>query len=324
MTRGGVLALVAAAACWGSTVVMLRYASRGLGIFALTGIEVSAAALVLAALLLVRRQRLPRPSARLVLGGVLEPGLAYVLINAGITRTSAAHAALLVGTESVFVVLLAAAISRRRPAISTLVGLGFATCGAALLAESGSNAATPTGDLLVLVGVLAAAAYVVTVRPISGDVDPLAMTSYQFFVGWLVTVPLLAIGSATGVVDPLGTISANYALVAAASGVVGSTLAFGLYNWALSRTSAALAGTSLTLIPVFGLLFAVIFLGDPLTARTLIAAGAVLIGLALTTLGERFVHLTERVDELAVGGVVHRAGDDRDRVGRERLAQRRQ
>jgi drug/metabolite transporter (DMT)-like permease len=64
-------------------------------------------------------------------------------------------------------------------------------------------------------------------------------------------------------------------------------VAFLLYNWALRSVSTALAGTSLTLIPVFGLAFSVVFLGDPVSLRTLVAALAVVAGLLVTQNAER-------------------------------------
>ncbi|MCW2496259.1 DMT family transporter [Jatrophihabitans sp.] len=286
MARVGIVALVAAAACWGSTVVLIKISSRGLNVLGLTFIELTAAVVLLGGALLVRGRPLPRPSAGIVAAGLLEPGLSYPLINAGLARTSGSHAALLLGAESVFVIAIAAAVLRVMPSRLVIVGSAIAFAGSALLADGGGGAATVTGDLLVLAGAVTSAGYVVMAHRLSDATDPLTFTSYQFFVGWLVTLPV-AVGVALfGHGHPFGTAQPRYVVAGVATGIVGSAMAFGLYNWALGRVSSALAGTSLTLIPVFGIALSAIFLGEGLTVLTGIAGVAVLLGVILARNGE--------------------------------------
>jgi O-acetylserine/cysteine efflux transporter len=277
-----VLALVAAAACWGSVVVTIKIAARGLSVVALTAIELTAAALVLAALAaassVVRRRLPPRPSRAVLVAAVLEPGITYLLINAGITRTSGTHAAVLIGLESAFVVLIAAAVTRTIPSRAVLLGVGSAVAGAVFVTDGAAGEASLTGDLLVLVGVLAAAGYVIVGSAVAARMEALDLTAYQFVVGWLVTAPLLLVlisreGSTASHPD---TLSVTAAIT---TGVVGSVAAFLLYNWALTAVSTTLAGASLTLIPVFGLAMSVLALGDPISLPTLVAALAVVAGL---------------------------------------------
>jgi drug/metabolite transporter (DMT)-like permease len=289
-SRVPLLALVVAAACWGSVVVTVKVAARGLSVVALTAIELTAAALVMAAIVamsaVVRRRLPPRPSAGVLVAALLEPGVTYLLINAGIALTSGAHAAVLIGLESAFVVLLSAILTRTVPRPAVLLGLGSAVVGAVLLTEGGGGQASLAGDVLVLVGILAAAGYVVVASAVAVRMDAVTLTGYQFVVGWLVTVPLLAVllgreGPGASRPDPPSIAAA------VATGVLGSVVAFLLYNWALRSVSTALAGTSLTLIPVFGLAFSVVFLGDPVSLRTLVAALAVVAGLLVTQNAER-------------------------------------
>jgi hypothetical protein len=78
--RKEVLALVAATACWGSTVVTIKIASRGLTTWAVTAIELITTLVILGAVVLAGRITLGRPTWGLVLAGVLEPALAYRLL----------------------------------------------------------------------------------------------------------------------------------------------------------------------------------------------------------------------------------------------------
>jgi drug/metabolite transporter (DMT)-like permease len=298
-SRAGLAALVVAAACWGATVVLIRFASDQLGVSTLTILDNASAALILLAVLLAQGRRLPRPSARLLLVSALEPGVSYILINYGVAHTSGSHASLIVGTESIFIVAFAAVVNRARPATSTIVGLVLGTAGAALLASSGSSHATLSGDLIVLAGIVSSAGYVVLVQPLAERMNALELTAAQFVYGGMITIPLVGLLSVTGALPPLDWAPTRFILAAVAVGVVGSTIAFALYNWALSKVRPSTSAVSLTLIPVFGLTFSVLLLGDDVSPRLGIAAVAVLAGLTITSRA----HV--RAGELPVAGATY-------------------
>jgi drug/metabolite transporter (DMT)-like permease len=222
----------------------------------------------------------------------LEPGIAYVLINYGVAHTSGSHGSLIIGTESIFVIGLSAVLTRTRPTMPTVVGLVLASGGAALLAESSSAHSSLSGDLFVLAGILAAATYVVLVQPLAQEMNALDLTAAQFVYGGLITVPGIALLSATRALPSFDWAPTRFVLAAIALGVLGSTIAFALYNWALGMVRPNVSGISLTMIPVFGLTFSIAFLGDDVSARLGIAAAAVLAGLMITSLSQsdEFAH----------------------------------
>jgi drug/metabolite transporter (DMT)-like permease len=249
---------------------------------AITAIEVCTALVVLGFAVLVRRSRPPRPTWGVVCAGVLEPGLAYILINAGLARTSGTHAGLLIGLESVFVILFAVLIRRVRLSTRTLVAVALVVAGSALLTSGTDGSADLTGDALVLAGVLAAAVYVLVVQRLALSFDPLVLTFYQFVFGGIVLVPVAGAVLIARPGDLVGNPTAGQIGAALLAGLLGSAVAFVLYNWALGRVAPALAGTSLTLIPVFGVAFSVVFLGESIVVRTVIAGIVVLFGISLT------------------------------------------
>jgi drug/metabolite transporter (DMT)-like permease len=280
--RAGLVALGGAMACWGSTVVTIKIAARGLTTLAITAIEVSTALVVLGFAVLVRRSRPPRPTWGVVCAGVLEPGLSYVLINAGLARTSGTHAGLLIGLQSVFVILFAVLVRRVRLNAHTLVAVALVVAGSALLTSGTDGSADLTGDALVLAGVLAAAVYVLVVQRLALSFDPLVLTFYQFAFGGIVLVPVAGAVLLARPGDLVGNPTVGQIGAALLAGLLGSAVAFVLYNWALGRVTPALAGTSLTLIPVFGVAFSVVFLGESIVVRTVIAGLVVLVGISLT------------------------------------------
>lgn len=279
----GLAALIAATAAWGSTVVTIKIAARGLPALTITVIEVVAALMVLAAVLALRRNRPGprRPNIAVLAAGVLEPGLAYPLINIGLTRTSGTHAVVIIGLESVLVVLLAAAIDRARPSRRVLLALGLAVGGATVLGGGDGGTATLAGDLLVLAGVLTSAAYVIAAQRQARTFDPVVLTFYQLLSGVVVILPLATVPLSAGATQLVGHPGVAELVAAVATGVLGSAVAFVLYNWALRHVSTTSAGTSLTLVPVFGIAFSASLLGEAITAGTVVAAVAVLAGVIL-------------------------------------------
>jgi drug/metabolite transporter (DMT)-like permease len=183
----------------------------------------------------------------------------------------------------VFVIALAAVVSRTRPSAATVAGLVLATGGAALLTDSGSAHASISGDIYVLVGIISSAGYVVFVQPLAETMNALDLTAAQFVYGGVMTIPAVALLSAGGALTPFNWAPTRFVLGAIGIGVVGSTIAFALYNWALSRVRPSVSGVSLTLIPVFGLTFSIVFLGDDVTSRLGIAAALVVVGLVVTS-----------------------------------------
>jgi drug/metabolite transporter (DMT)-like permease len=284
MTTGGGrqlgwAALIVAMASWGSVVVTIKIAARGLPVQTITLIEVGSAIVLLGAVLLYRQTRLARPSRMVVLAGLLEPGLSYPLINAGLARTSGTHASVIVGTESVVIVLLSAALARRLPARRVLLALLVTALGAAFVGSGEGGSASISGDLLVAAGIVCAACYVLVAQRAAEATETVTLTFWQFVIGAAVIVPVTALASATGLSGGFWghpTTGQLGAVVTAA--VLGSAVAFSLYNWALTQVSTVAAGVSLTLIPVFGVAFSAALLSEPITLATLAAAAAVIVG----------------------------------------------
>ncbi|HEY3736281.1 MAG TPA: DMT family transporter [Jatrophihabitans sp.] len=280
--RAGLLALVVAEMLWGLTAVMIRYATEELGVASLTVLDAMVATSALVGLAIATGNRIPKPSWRLVLCSAMEPGVSYILFNYGIAHTSASHASLIMGTQSAIIVVLAALAMRRWPKVGVGVGLVLATAGAVLVVEHSTGIATLRGDCFVLLGTMASSLYIVFIAPLTAKINAVELTAGQFVYGSLVTIPLTIVFAFTGVLPSFDWAPTPYWLVGGAVGIVGSVVSYGLYNWALGRTSAMLAGISITLIPVSGLFLSALLLGDELSSRVWIAAVLVVAGLAVT------------------------------------------
>jgi drug/metabolite transporter (DMT)-like permease len=196
ITRLSLAALVIASLFWGTAVSVTKYALRGFGPITLLAISLIAGTVMLWTIVILRGHRPPPSWRRAVLLGLFEPALAYAGDLLGLARTSAANGALLSGLESVFIVLLAAIFLRERITGRIAMALALALAGVMALEGTGSFSGAGLGDLLVLAGVLSAAAYTIVARGMGDESDPLTVTACQFAAATFLVLPAV-----TGVGD---------------------------------------------------------------------------------------------------------------------------
>src|SRR5262252_7912105 len=191
--RHVVAALIAAGLLWGTTVPLSKLALEWLSPGWLTAVRFGLAAAVLLAA--ARRRGLRRAFRPGVLAaGALGYGGSVLVQNAGISRTSVTHAALLIGAVPVLVAVIAAVWHRTvaRPvawfgfAVS-LGGVGLVTAG------GGGGGATPAGDGLVLLSLLLSATVTVAQARLLTGRDPVAVTAVQFLGAALGSLPVAVI-----------------------------------------------------------------------------------------------------------------------------------
>lgn len=303
------LMLVAAAIAWGGANTATAYALGGFGPFTMLAVKLSAAAAVLWAVALVRGVR-PVPSRRrLALLGVFEPLAAYGALTVGLVWTTATNGSLLGATESCFVVLLAAVFLRERAGPRSVAGLALAVAGVLALEGFDVAAGFGVGDLVVLAGSLAAAVYVVLAARVAPDVDPVMMTTWQFTFASAMSVPLAVTAWLTGLERFPSDVDGGYWLAALGVGGICFALAFLLYNRAIADVPAGMAGIVLNLVPVIGVLTAVVFLGERPTAWHLVGGALIVGGLLLFPAGSS-------AEQRDGDGVQH--PEDREREERQR------
>ena len=266
IARLPVAALIIASLFWGTAVSVTKYALGGFGPVTLLAISLIAGTALLWTTVILRGHRPPPPWRRALL--------------LGLARTSAANGALLSGLESVFIVLLAAAFLRERITGRIAVAVALALIGVIALEGPGAFSGAGVGDLLVLAGVLSAAAYTIVARGIGDESDPLTVTACQFTIATILILPPVTFVWATHVETTPTHVATRFWLAAVFVGVIGYAASFVLYNYAIARVRAAPASIIVNLIPVFGLASAVFWLGDPLTVARVL--GAILIGLSIT------------------------------------------
>ncbi len=286
-------AAVLSAACWGSATVMSKGVLEHIPPMTLLTIQLTASIAVLwAAVFILRlRVRLDRQTRTASLSGLLEPGLSYTFGIVGLALTTASNSALIGAAEPLFILALAWLVLKERIGAPTLVLAAITTLGIGLVMvpDAGDLAGQGSlfGDLLVGVGTVFAALYVITTRRLVVTLDPLPLSALQQSVGLVWTLGVLTVVLGLGLAAiGIDGMSPSVLLLAAASGVIQYALAFWFYLFALQRLPANVAGFYLTLIPVFGILAAFIFLGEALTPLQWLGAACVILSVgAISRLG---------------------------------------
>jgi O-acetylserine/cysteine efflux transporter len=258
---------VAVAAIWGLNFVVID-----VGLDDFPPLLLSSLRYALAALPLLVLRGVPSVPWRWVLAvgaiiGVVKFSLLFIGMDVGMP---AGLASLVLQAQALFTVVFAAAVLRERPAASQWLGLAVAFGGLALVAGGLQGDATPTGFVLVIA---AAAAWGVgnLVLKRAAPADPLR------FMSWICVVPPLPllclslafegpseIGEALSGVD-LGGIGAVLYIAFAAT-----TVGWALWARLMGLYPASMVAPFALLVPIFGLAFAALLLGEPVGARELI------------------------------------------------------
>lgn len=152
------------------------------------------------------------------------------------------------------------------------LGLGLALAGLAGLLLPGLSAPPLGGALLMIAAGVAWGVYSLRGK---GAGDPLRVTAGNF----VRTVPLVLILSLLTLAD--ARLDAAGAAYAVASGAITSGVGYAIWYAVLPQLKATTAATLQLSVPVIAALGGIVWLGEPLTLRLLLASAAILGGVAL-------------------------------------------
>jgi O-acetylserine/cysteine efflux transporter len=276
--RTAVTALAAAGLLWGTTVPLTKLALEWLPPAWLTVARLGLAATVLLAF--VRSRVRAACSPAVLAWGAVGYGGSILVQNAGITRTSVTHAALLVGATPVLVAVVAAVRHRRLARPVAWTGLAVSFAGVAFVAAGGGAGATATGDGLVLASVMVSAWFTVAQARLLPGRDPVAVTTVQFLAAAVAALPAAAVTE--GMPAPVG--GAGSLLATAGLALLGTLAAATLFAYGQARASAEVAGAFLNLEPLVGAAAGAVIFGDPVGMAHAAGGVAILTGIALSSL----------------------------------------
>ena len=271
-------ALISAGLLWGTTVPLSKLALHWLPPGWLTVVRFAVAAAIL--LPAARHQLRAAFRPAVLASGALGYGGSVAIQNAGITRTSVTHAALLIGTVPVLVAIIAAVWHRTVARPVAWAGFALSLAGVGLVTGGRGGGASAAGDALVLASLLLSATFTVAQARLLRGRDPIAMTAVQFLGAALAVLPFAAVTEGVPALPGThGPVLATAALVAG-----GTLLPFALFAYAQSRVAAEVAGAFFNIEPFVGAVAGAAFFGNPVGPEQLAGGAAVLAGIALSSL----------------------------------------
>jgi len=282
MTGRDRIELVLLAAVWGASFLFMRVAVPEFGVLALVEIRVGVAALFLLAVLAWRgRLRELRSAAMpLTILGAVNSALPFALFAFATLYITAGTAAVLNASVPLFGALVAYVWLRDRLTPARIAGLVVGFGGVMILVwdKISFNGAGSTWAMFA--GLAASLAYAIAAnftKKRLGRVDPVVIAAGSSLAATVLLLPLSVPNW------PAAMPSLVSWLCVIALGIGGTGIAYILYFRLIARIGPAKAVAVTYLVPVFGMLWGLIILHEPISASMLVACAVILLGTALAT-----------------------------------------
>ena len=287
--------LFASAAIWGASFFIMKNTLDILPVFFLLAIRFTAGAILLA-LVCWKKWKDFTPDylwRGAIIGLCLF--LAYSVQTFGLTLTTPSKNAFLTAVYCVIVPFLTWAVVKRRPDRYNIIAALLCVSGVGLISLTG-QLTIQSGDLLTLVAAFFYASHIVMVAKVSPGKDISLLTVMQFafsaLYAWIGSLFTEDIPSFSVLLDPQILWAMGYLCVLA------TTVALLFQNVGQVWSDPSSAAVILSLESVFGVIFSVIFYGDPVTGRLL--CGFALIFVAVVCSETKFAFLHPSVRKKAV------------------------
>jgi drug/metabolite transporter (DMT)-like permease len=274
--------LVVLSAIWGASYLFLRVAAPVLGVFILIDLRVLIAGgvLLLYALLLGRRLQIRGRWGALLLLGAVNAALPFTFIAAATVYLNASIASILNATTPLFTALVAALWMKEALGYKKLLGLVLGLLGVVVLmgwSPLGLNSGVVAGVFLSLAGSLCYGIGGVYAKVALRDLPTLDLAIGQQLAAGLWLLPLAA---ATAEVK---SVSITVVAAVLALAVVCTAVAYLIYFDLIARVGPTNTLSVTFLVPVFGTLWGVLLLHEPLRASLLLGLVIILTGVFLVT-----------------------------------------
>jgi drug/metabolite transporter (DMT)-like permease len=275
------LQLIALSALWGASFLFIRIASPVLGPFVLAGLRIGLATLTLACIMRLLRQHWAWSHWReLLLIGVLSVALPFVLYAWAALHIPAGYSALLNTSSVLFGCLASAWLQMERLNLRKLLGCALGFAGVALVVRLGPIAPSPTVLWAALACTGAALCYGVStplMKRAVTHIEPVAIAAGIHLWSMVLLAPA-ALGTL-----PQARFTVPALVAVAIMGIVTSALAYWVHLRIMRQVSVTAAMTPAFMIPLFGVAWGYLFLGEPISSGMLAGVALILVATALVS-----------------------------------------
>ncbi|MEM1376729.1 MAG: DMT family transporter [Pseudomonadota bacterium] len=218
--------------------------------------------------------------------GVLGMGFSGSGVYWGLQMTTATNATLIYSVAPIVILLLERAFKDRPIANREIIGAAIAFVGVVAIVLKGSidtllQFQFNPGDLLIAAATLSWAGYSILFKsPSLSGMNAISLFCLIATCGALVNLPFATWSMMSGEGFPTSTTGWK---ALAGIVVISSLLAFTGYQYGVRRLGASIAGLFMFLMTPFGVILAVLLLGEELASYQVIAIGAVMVGVMTAT-----------------------------------------
>lgn len=276
-------------ACWGANLSVVKLLYETLDPMVVSLLRMGVASLAMAVVVGLRPQRWPvlqpRQWLTLLACAALMLYVNQIFFTEGVSRTAAANAALIIALNPLLSSLLAAGLLGERLSASRLAGvaLGFGGVAAVVLHRPGAGLVGPgLGDLLVLGSVTTWVLGGTLVQRLAGTLDSVLTSALVTIFGTLMLGVHMLVRPTPWLL-PWDRLTGPTVLLLVLSGLLATALGGLVWNRSLMVLGVARTALYAYWVPIFGVLFAVALLGEPLTVWHGVGLAGVLGGTWLGT-----------------------------------------
>ena len=272
--------LVALGAMWGASYLFMRVAVPHLGPAWMIELRVLlAGALLLGFMFIARRESNWRAHWRAwVFVAIVGTAIPFLLIAEALRTIDASTAAILNALVPLFTTVIAAMWIRDPITPAKSAGIVLSIAGTAVLMGWTPQPMTSKELLAASMSVGATMLYGINIvfsRVRLREAAPIATSAYTLLFAAIVLLPF------TPLDRDLASVPTVAWLALLGLAVVSTTVAFIYYYRLIADIGPVEASTVTLLVPVFGMLWGVLFLGEPLTPGRVAGCGIILFGCAL-------------------------------------------
>jgi drug/metabolite transporter (DMT)-like permease len=219
---------------------------------------------------------------RVLMLGLLAGPINQMLFFYGLSRSTAAHAALLYALTPLGVYLLSLARGHERPSSRATLGIFTALAGVVVLLLGrglASAGGSLLGDLLILAAVSAWVVYTTEGKPFAATHGPVRATAWSMVAAALLLVPVMPFA-----LDPVSTLAVSTPALGSIAylALLTSVVAYLIWYYALSKVPASRVAIFSNLQPVATALAAWLLLGESLHWELAVGGVLVIAGVRLT------------------------------------------
>ena len=277
------LSILGALVIWSSSFVAIKIAYETFPPITLGAVRFVVATLILGALTLLPKNRIrleKKDIGTVALSGLMGITLYAVLQNIAMQWTSASSATLIIASYPAITLLLESLIYKVKMNLFKIIGILIAIAGVVILSYVRADTRQQgelLGVLLLLVAGIAWAFYNFLTKKVVNRYPSISLLFYQTLFGAIFMAPLALFERGDWAAPTALTFSMMLFL-----GLFCSVLAFLLYNNGLKKLPASSVTSMLNLVPIFGVFFSWVLLGEQVTLRKVIGGVVIIAGVMIS------------------------------------------